>query len=166
MANLILYPVGAGGNFLLSLLGESQQASNNEYVGLAETKLTGPSDIEGKCDKYEWFRTHNPHFLSEPCFKNIYTIYTRRRSVQLYCNVLGALKINLNRNNCPNIEERIHRKWTDFTVDKYIPYEKIFFDLDLDDTLWAGREQDVQAYTERNIELLHEHGYSSFIPKR
>ena len=176
MSKLFLYPTGAGGNFLLSLLPENESIivpnAYNEYthapeyrdMKLHEKEHDKPVDV----NRFEWFKTHDVFYTRYFDEENILTVSSADLATVQYVNILGSLKINLNRNEGLDAIFRsnmLHR-WIAMNEYKYIPYEQIFFDLDLDDTPWAGKEAQVAAYTAANMRLMCDHGYSSFIPKR
>ena len=176
MSKLMMYPTGAGGNFLLYLMPENKdtivQAAFNEYVHkpeysdmkLHEKEHDKPVDI----NRFNWFKTHDVFYTRYFDQDNITIISSGDLATVQYVNVLGSLKINLNRNQNLDVLYRagmLHR-WIALNEYKYIPYEKIFFDVDLDDTPWAGKEEQVAAYTAANMRLMRDYGYSSFIPKR
>jgi len=168
VSNLLAYPPGAGGNFLISLITDGQYTyveNHNEYTTYDHPGMKLMDASQNVFNQYPWYKTHDLNFVQH--FTDVIVISSKSQNIQRYCNALAALKIGLNRKPV-DVKRRIDRcdHWANFNHYKYIPYEQIFFDLELNNTPWQGYEQQIADYTKRNIELLDEQGYSKIIPKR
>lgn len=170
---LVVYPVGAGGSFLRSLVSNDvYPIDNNEFMMDDKTLWSIETPI------VKWQRAHDPTVIPDFVGKT-FLVWSSDISIRKYVNALGSLKLYLNNKRCPTFSHIHTRAIREHTWDSFTPflkgssnktqlirYEEGFFNYNLLGTPFYSEsvEEKLLEYTYNNISLMRRYNLEKYIP--